>query len=85
MAGEVVILSNQVLEIRNFVYDGQGPDAFVWIDKGDTASSQGKILYDASNCGEQVLKQYTGETLRVEFPMGTSIADYAGGGKKHSG
>lgn len=31
VAGEVVILNDQVLEIRNFVYDGQGRTLFAMI------------------------------------------------------
>ena len=34
VAGEVVVINKRVLEVRNFFYDGQGPDAFVWIDSG---------------------------------------------------
>lgn len=83
VAGQVVLVNDRVLEIRDFTYDGQGPDAFVWLDQGTRASRDGKILYDADNCGERVLGRFSGQTLRVELPetSGTTLADYAGGGK----
>ena len=84
VGGQVVNIKDQVLKIRGFTYIGNAPDAFVWIDAGLVASDSGKILYDASQCGAQVLQAWRCETIRVEFPEGSSVSDYAGGGKRAS-
>ena len=83
LAGQVVILSERVLEVRGFVYDGQAPAAYFWIDTRSTPSSDGVILLDGAptnSCGKDELRAADGsKTYRVEFPEGTSVRDYLGG------
>jgi Electron transfer DM13 len=83
VAGEVVVLSERVLEIRGFVYDGAAPDVFFWADASAAPTSNGFVLSDASpsnNCGKSPLPRADGsKTFRVEFPEGKSIRDILGG------
>lgn len=83
VSGTVKVISDRILEIDNFVYDGLGPAAYLWIDSLPNPSNPtGKIIYDVGgSCGEEVLGAYNGETLRVELPEGTRLQDYAGGCK----
>jgi hypothetical protein len=83
LAGEVFALSDRVLEIRSFVYDGQGPDAFFWADSGAQPSAAGNPLWDGgptNSCGATLLPEADGtQTYRVEFPEGDSLRNYLGG------
>jgi Electron transfer DM13 len=83
VVGDIVALSERVLEVRGFAYDGNAPDAFFWADTSAVASENGFILADggpSNNCGASPLEFADGtQTYRVEFPEGTSLADVAGG------
>ena len=82
LAGEVVALSDRVVEVRNLVYDGLGPAAFFWADTRAVPSSFGLRLRDASpsrSCGTQALPEVRSGTVRFEFPEGQTIRDFAGG------
>ena len=83
LVGEVVALSDRVLEVRGFGYDGTAPDAFFWADTSAVPSGNGYILSDGAptdNCGMEKLGFADGsETYRVEFPAGFSLNDIKGG------
>ena len=83
VAGDVYVLSDRVLEIKNFVYDGTAPDAFFWIGGKPVPSEEGVILSDAApsnSCGSTKLGYADGSTsYRVEFPEGTTIHNFTGG------
>ena len=84
VSGEVVALSDRVLEIRGFTFDGQGPDVFFWADTSATPSSGGFVLQDGfpvSSCGTANIQTAAdgSETWRVEFPTGTSLNDVSEG------
>lgn len=83
MAGQVVVLSERVLEVRGFVFDGQAPAVYFWVDTRSTPSTNGVILLDGAptnGCGKNELRAADGsKTYQVEFPQGTSIRDYLGG------
>lgn len=84
LGGEVVALSERVLEFRNFTFDGRGPDVFFWADASATPSSNGFVLQDGmpvSSCGTANLQTAAdgSETWRVEFPAGTSVLDVSEG------
>ncbi|CAB9531981.1 domon domain-containing protein (Partial), partial [Seminavis robusta] len=58
ITGEVVALSDRVLEVRGFGYDGTAPDAFFWADTNAVPSENGFILEDgapSNNCGQDRL------------------------------
>ena len=77
VSGDVVALSERVLEIRNFEYDGQGPAVYFWIDTSSVPSSGGKGLvspWNAPACGKRLGRSADGtETVRVELPEGSSL------------
>lgn len=55
---QVFALSERVLEIRGFVYDGAAPDVFFWADTNSSASAGGFILSDltpSNSCGTRPL------------------------------
>ena len=84
LAGEVVIISTRVLEIRNFVYDGSAPAVYFWADTNAVPSNNGYRLYDAtptSGCGVVPLENAADgtQTYQVEFPENLSIFDILGG------
>lgn len=80
--GEVVALSETVLEVRNFEYDGTAPAAFFWISPG-SPSNDGYLMLDGaptSSCGTEELPDADGtETYRVEMPEGMVLSDFPGG------
>ena len=78
LSGEVYALSDTVLEVRNFQYDGLGPDAYFWADTGSPTDS-GYLLPDEVGCGDETLTEGTGQTIRFEFPEGKTLKDFAGG------
>ena len=81
VAGEVVVISDKIVEIRNFIYSGNAPDAFFWADDEANATRNGFILLHASkNCSNDVLEYANGtETITLEFPEETSMTDVLGG------
>ena len=81
IAGDIVVISDKILEIRNFVYSGAAPDAFFWADSSANATRNGFILLQASkNCSDDILEFANGtNTITLEFPAGTSMNDILGG------
>jgi hypothetical protein len=83
VTGEIVAISDRVLEVRNFVFDGDAPNAFFWADTNSSPTSNGYILQDgapSNSCGASKLPGADGSsTFIVEFPEGTSIKDVLGG------
>merc|ERR1712232_1253471 len=90
LAGEVWVVSDRVVEIRHFNYEGKAPDPFRWADptpEGPT-NANGFILQDTfptATCGTKIIPNMTAyafakdPTYRVEFPEGTSIHDVFNG------
>ena len=83
VSGQVFALSERVLEIRGFFYDGTAPDVFFWADTNSIPSAGGFILSDSTpsnSCGSRPLPPANGSvTYRVEFPIGKSFRDILGG------
>lgn len=79
VAGSVTIISDRVIELTDFVYDGTGPAAFFWIDSEPSPSNPtGKIAYDVGgSCGAEALAAYDSDRVLVELP--SSIKNYLGG------
>ena len=83
-AGEVFLLSDRVLEVRGFVYDGEAPAVYFWADTNAVPSASGFRLNDGSpnnGCGVTSLPQEADGTVnyRVEFPDNSNIFDILGG------
>lgn len=86
VAGDVYLLSENVLEIRGFTYDGTAPAAYFWADTNPTPSVNGQVLSDGSpsngcaqKVGDPILPAAISITQRVEFPDGLTIRDFLGG------
>ena len=83
VTGEVFLLSERVMEVRGFVYDGQAPAVYFWADTFAVPSAAGFRLNDGSptkSCGVTPLGQADGTvTYRVEFPNDTFIYKIFGG------
>jgi hypothetical protein len=84
VAGEVVVLSERVLEIRGFVYDGAAPAVYFWADTKADPSTAGFRLYDGAptnGCGMTPIQNAADgtATYRVEFPDNSTILDILGG------
>ena len=81
VSGFVYAISERVLEVRSFTYNGEAPDALFWADVSAEPSDNGTVLLAAShNCSNVKLDAFTGnETVRVEFPEGSSIMDVRNG------
>merc|ERR1712018_211105 len=61
-----------VLEIKNFHYDGTGPDAFFYVGKFGTkpqqANSKGfQVPYPENQSGKK-LNAFNGETIQIKLP-----------------
>jgi Electron transfer DM13 len=84
VSGEVVVLSDRVMEVRGFTYDGTAPALYFWADTNSTPSANGFRLYDGpplNGCGTTPIPDAADgtETYRVEFPTNTTIFDVLGG------
>ena len=83
VSGQIFALSERVLEIRGFVYDGAAPDVFFWADTNAIPTAGGFILSDSTpsnSCANRPLPPADGlVTYRVEFPEGKSLRDILGG------
>lgn len=79
VAGNVVVINERVVEVRNFVYDGTGPAAFWWAGSGDRPDEAGSVVPDVPGCGRAALPAADGSgTVRLELPpgQGVSMIDY---------
>jgi Electron transfer DM13 len=86
VSGDVFLLSEKVLEIRGFSYDGTAPAAFFWLDTAPNPTSGGRIAADgspslgcAATTSDPELPSLSNVNQRVEFPGETTIRDYLGG------
>jgi hypothetical protein len=86
-SGDVYVLSDRALEIRDFVYDGLGPAAYFWMDRSPTPSPNGQVAADglpSNGCAMTTdyaapLPSAEGTVQRVELPEGLTIYDFLGG------
>lgn len=86
VTGEVFLLSEKVLEIRGFSYDGTAPAAFFWLDTAPGPTAGGRVAPDGSpslNCAlssvDRTLPALSNVNQRVEFPGDTTITNFLGG------
>ena len=72
IGGEVMIQDEKTIIIRNFTYDGAGPDAFFWTGTSEKPDVIGNILpwpfegqfYESEDSNAPVLfKQFDGENI----------------------
>ena len=81
VAGDVYALSDSVLEVRNFSYDGTAPRALFWASTTPSPARDGIILPNpSSGCGDDELPLSQNVPVeRIEFPSGVTIRDFLGG------
>jgi hypothetical protein len=80
VAGDVYALSDKVLEVRNFSYDGDAPRALFWASTTPEPADDGTILPNpSSGCGADELPRSSNVVVRVEFPDDLTIRDFLGG------
>lgn len=84
VSGDVYAKDSNTLLIKNFKYDGTGPDAFFWIGKSgkpdQTDESTTMILttektYAYRDSAAPVLRAYKGETVELPMPENFKMSD----------
>ncbi|CAN8071488.1 unnamed protein product [Agarophyton chilense] len=76
VSGTVYALNDRTLEIDSFNYDGRGPAAVYWIDRGTEPTREGVIAPDLSSCEIITrLPQVRDETVRIELPSDLTLSD----------
>jgi hypothetical protein len=82
VSGDVLAPSPQTLLIKNFKYDGSGPDAFFWVGtSGNEPSESGHILpfpftgrfYHYTDPEAPVLRRFFGEDVELTLPPEVSV------------
>lgn len=70
-AGKVTVLDDCTFRVDNFVYDGQGPNAFFWASDGTSRSS----LLNGFALHSSALGRATGNSVTVTLPQGVTWDD----------
>jgi len=84
VSGDVYAKDSKTIVVKNFKYDGNGPDAFFWIGKTGTPSKtdesmtmiltkEKQFLYRDNTA--PILKKHDGETVELPLPEGWTLND----------
>ncbi|PRD32306.1 UNVERIFIED_CONTAM: Skeletor [Trichonephila clavipes] len=73
--GTVYVANENTIFIKDFEYDGQGPDAFFWGDISEEPTSNGFIIPLENGTTNEILRQYNGQNLILTLPDGRSVRD----------
>jgi len=84
VSGDVYAKDSKTIILKNFMYDGAGPDAFFWIGKTGTPmktdesmtmilTTEKQFLYRDETA--PVLRAYKGETVELPLPEGWTLKD----------
>ncbi|CAH1784589.1 unnamed protein product [Owenia fusiformis] len=77
VSGKVYAVDNTRLHIKGFTYDGEGPDAFFWINKKDGSSTVDgngqKMADEMGSLG--ILGKYENKDITLELPRGLEVTD----------
>ena len=74
VAGEVYAVDEETLLIKNFIYDGNGPDTYFWAGSSNRAGPQGFIVPDETG-RTNVLKAYLNKEFTIKLHNGKKISD----------
>ena len=74
VAGEVYAVDEETLLIKNFIYDGNGPDTYFWAGSSNRAGPQGFIVPDERG-RTNVLKAYLNKDFTIKLFDGKKISD----------
>jgi len=78
IGGRVYAVSDDVLFIQSFEYDGTGPDAFFWVGNSTVPSPSGVIVpYPVEYSGREppVLGRFDGQDILLKLPRGVRVRD----------
>merc|ERR1719187_3077713 len=87
VSGELWALDDKTLMVKNFNYDGTGPDAFFWVGKEGTPAQTNEdttailahpfegIHYKYRNEAAPILKAASQETVTLVLPENMKVSD----------
>lgn len=70
--GEVYAVDSRTLFIKDFAYDGQGPDAYFYAGESGEPSSKGYLIANEKGSSE-ILKAYRGKNIVLTLPSGKTL------------
>ena len=70
LQGSLFIKDENTLLLKNFEYDGEGPDAFFYVGTDGEPSAQGLKLDYPEGDSESKLPGFTGEDVEIKLPEG---------------
>ena len=86
VSGEVFAIGDNVIMIKDFTYDGAGPDAFFWVGKDGTPASTnedntvileypvtGDGYFKYRDANAPVLKAYSNEQIQLRLPKDMKV------------
>lgn len=74
VAGEVYAVDEFTFLIKNFIYDGNGPDTFFWVGSSTRPGPQGFIIPNEKG-RTNVLQPYLNKDFTLKLPDGKKITD----------
>ena len=74
VSGDVYAVDENTLLLQNFVYDGNGRDAFFWAGSSSRPNSKGFIVPDKTG-KTNVLDRYHNEEFTIKLPLQKKITD----------
>jgi hypothetical protein len=74
VAGEVFAVDEFTFLIKNFIYDGNGPDTFFWVGSSTRPGPQGFIIPNEKG-RTNVLLPYLNKDFTLKLPDGKKITD----------
>lgn len=74
VSGEVYAVDSRTIHVRNFHYDGRGPDAYFYAGRGTQPSGRGFIIPDEDGSSEP-LSAYHGEDITLTLPNSHNVGE----------
>ena len=74
VAGEVYAVDEFTFLIKNFIYDGSGPDTFFWVGSSTRPGPQGFIIPNEKG-RTNVLQPYLNKDFTLKMPDGKKVTD----------
>ncbi len=75
VSGSVYLADEGVLLVKDFYYDGIGPDVFFYVGKEGRPSSGGTLIRYPTWDKEQILGKFEGEDVRLALPPGLRASE----------
>ena len=74
VSGDIYAVDETTLLLQNFVYDGNGKDAFFWAGSSSRPNSKGFIVPDKKG-RTNVLDRYLNEEFTIKLPLQKTVTD----------